>query len=84
MSMMSDKQRKTAFNSTHFLKAVELQAKAFSVEQIQKATCSNKLYSKVAEQLKALLLTSKKAKENTAKLITAKATEQKAKATATK
>lgn len=86
MSMMSDKQRASAFNSSHFLKAVELQAKAFTAEQIQKATTSNKLYSKAVEQLKKLLLTSKTAKVNTAKLITAKAkaVESKAKATTTK
>ena len=83
---MSNSQRESAFNSSHFLKAVELQAKALTVEQIQKAVCSNKLYAKVAEQLKKSLLLAKqsKAKVATAKLITAKAESKREKATATK
>jgi len=83
MCAMSNSQRATCFNSSHFTKAVELQAKELSVEQIQKATCDKK-YEKVAEQLKAMYLAEMKkkssAKSDTAKLIkskTAKAVEKK-------
>jgi hypothetical protein len=72
LTMMSDKQRESAFNSSHFLKAVEIQAKSLTVEQIQKATCSNKKYHRAVEQLKKLMLDSKKAKVKTASLIKAK------------
>lgn len=88
MCAMSNSQRATCFNSSHFTKAVELQAKELSVEQIQKATCESKLYSKFAEQLKAMYLAEKKkssAKSDTAKLIkskTAKAVEKKVEAVA--
>lgn len=84
LTQMSDKQRQTAFNSSHFLRAVAEQSKSLTVEQIQKATCSNKKYAKAVEQLKKLMLESKKAKVNTAKLIQAKAVEQKVKAVAVK
>lgn len=77
MTMMSDKQRESAFNSSHFLRAVAEQSKSLSVEQIQKATTSNKKYAKAVEQLKKLMLDSKKAKVNTAKLIKSKAVEKK-------
>lgn len=84
LSMMSDKQRETAFNSSHFERAVEIQAKALTIEQIKKATCSNKLYEKAVEQLKKLLIAMKsskveKAKVATVKMIKAKAIEKKVK-----
>lgn len=69
MTMMSDKQRATAFNSSHFLKAVELQAKALEVATIQKSSTANKKYEKVVEQLKKLLIEKKQSKSNTAKLV---------------
>jgi hypothetical protein len=71
LTMMSDKQRNSVFNSSHFLRAVEKQALTLSVEQIQKATTSNKKYHKVVEQLKKLMLESKKSKAKTSKLVKA-------------
>ena len=72
LTMMSDKQREQAFSSSHFLRAVAEQAKALTVEQIQRATTTNKKYAKAVEQLKRLLLDSKKAKIKTASLVKAK------------
>jgi hypothetical protein len=70
---MSNTQRATCFRSDLFLRAVAEQSKVLTTEQIQKAVCSDKKYAKFAEQLKSLMLDSKKQKAtatiNTAKLV---------------
>ena len=93
MTMMSDKQREQAFNSTHFNRAIEKQALSLSIEQIKKADTNNKKYNKVVEQFKALLIAIKSnkkvtatvtEKKSTAKLIKAKAEKKLEKAVAVK